>query len=269
MRRKPVLQIFDKLDSSLYRDDPIEHDAIEGLSRDRFLGGGGAQDVDDLDVVALDERMNIGGANVVFGDEEQLFLTQLHRLLDLVERFLERFFCERFLQATGGAECESAPVVLMTRHDVYRNVSDHGVVLQAVEQRPAAHVGEADVESNRARVELAREIHGGAAAQGDQCLQAAIMRHLDQDAREGGVVFDDQQHAIAVRNEVAVVVDDEVFDRDRSSGRQDEINFGDGVSLGGLADGRGVERFKFRSGRNVDLRQIQREGAAATESALK
>ncbi len=106
-----------------------------------------------------------------------------------------------------------------------------GIVLQPVENGPAGHVGQIDIEGDGARRKFARQGKRGPAAQGHQHLDATVMREVEQNAGEGDIVFDDQQHGVAGLNQIAVVVDfDVVHDGGRRCGRrrQDDI---DGFAL--------------------------------------
>ena len=80
--------------------------------------------------------------------------------------------------------------------DVHRNVAGGRIVLQAVQNGPAGHVGKIDVQRDGAGLELARQRQGGAPRSATSAFNAAIVRQVHQDAREGDVVFDDQQRRI-------------------------------------------------------------------------
>ena len=92
-----------------------------------------------------------------------------------------------------------------------------GIVLQQVEQHEPVDIGEAEVERDRARLELAR--HGERARAGgrDDALEARLVRGVEQDRREGRVVLDDQHERILAEL-VAVVVD---LEAGRKRGRHD------------------------------------------------
>ena len=76
------------------------------------------------------------------------------------------------------------------------------------------------------RRKLARKCQRGPAAKRHQNLDAAVVRQVHQDAGEGDVVFDDQQHRVAGLNQVPIVVDfNVVHHRGRRGGcrRQNDI----------------------------------------------
>ncbi len=91
--------------------------------------------------------------------------------------------------------------------DADGDVARGEVVLEPVEHAPAVDVGQEDVQRQGVRLVLARQGQGGGAERGDQTLEALLAGRLQQDAGEAQVVLDDQQHAIARLDVVAVVAD--------------------------------------------------------------
>src|SRR5262249_48312758 len=81
-------------------------------------------------------------------------------------------------------------------------------------------------ERDRVGVELARERHPDGPARGDDRLEAARVRRVDQHLREARIVLDHEQYAV-VRRELGAVVPDELFggerDRDRRFGPRQEV----------------------------------------------
>ena len=74
-----------------------------------------------------------------------------------------------------------------------------GSCLQQVEQHEAVDVGEAEVERDRVRLELARHRQRARAGGRDHALQARLAGEVEQDRGEGRVVLDDQHERIARR----------------------------------------------------------------------
>ena len=133
-------------------------------------------------------------ARFVRRHQQQFLGAPLQRVLDGVERGVQVVLGDRLFQVSHGAQRQAAAPVFVAGDDVHRNVPRGRIVLQPVENRPAGHIGQADVERDGARLELARQRQRGAAAQRHQRLDAAVVRQVHQDAREGDIVLDDQQH---------------------------------------------------------------------------
>ena len=170
---------------------------------------------------------HVGAPGFVRRHDQQFPGARLQGLVDRIEGGVQVVLGDRFFQVGHGAQGQAAPAVFVAGDDVHRNVPRRGIVLQPIENRPAGHVGQGDIERDGAGVELAREGERGGAAQRDQRLDAAIVRQVDQDAGEGDVVLDDQQDRIAGVNQVAVVVDFDVVHHDGGRGRwrrQDHVH---------------------------------------------
>jgi hypothetical protein len=69
-----------------------------------------------------------------------------------------------------------------------------GAALENVEQPPAVHVRQIDVESDQRRIEPPHQRQCAAAGRRHHGLEAAIVRQIEQDAAELRIVLDDQQH---------------------------------------------------------------------------
>ena len=82
-----------------------------------------------------------------------------------------------------------------------------GMALQVVEHLPAVLHRQPHVENDRVGLVLVREREALVAAHRDDALEAALARHLELGPREVRVVLDDQHHAVAVGDLLAVVVD--------------------------------------------------------------
>ena len=79
------------------------------------------------------------------------------------------------------------------------------VVLEVLQDFPAIDVRQADVERDGIGFVLLGQLETGAAAQGDQSLEAPLVRHVQKDLGEVGIVLDDQKCAITRLNCIAVV----------------------------------------------------------------
>ena len=104
------------------------------------------------------------------------------------------------------------------RDDVHRDVPRAGVVLQAIEHVPAVDARHVEVERDRIRTMLPRHLQADVAAHGGEDAELVLAAEIHQDAREGVIVLDDQQHAIAGLDALAIVVERVVVDGDLVGG---------------------------------------------------
>src|SRR5690242_8339473 len=144
------------------------------------------------------------------------------------------------------------------------NVACGGIVLEQIEDKPTGGIREADIERNGVGGVLASQVDGGLAARGNQALEAALVREIEQNAREGNIVFDDEEHAVAGLNLGAIVLDFHGSDGGVARTRRCEQN----IQL--LLGGSGT-RLQFRQirGGNIRLRQVESKVAARAGTAGK
>ena len=119
-----------------------------------------------------------------------------------------------------------------------------GIVLQAVEDPPAIEVGQADVEGDGVRPQLAGGGKGIGATRGHHYLEALLVPLLGQDGREGRVVLHHQQHPISGSQERPIV---DHGTRARSQARRRPHEVGRGREAGdsaGTTGSRGTYRVK-------------------------
>ena len=153
------------------------------------------------------------------------------------------------------------------------DVARRGVVLEAVEHAPAVHVGQADVEGDRVRLHLAGEGEAVGTAGGDERLEPLVVGEVHQEAAEGRVVLDDQDHAVPRVDEGAIVADlarpRRRLDRRRPRGQLDARPRGLPLRLQALfAAQLRARRLHARQARgHIGEGQIEREGAALAAGA--
>ena len=154
------------------------------------------------------------------------------------------------------------------------------VGLQPVEDAPALHVGQEDVERDHRRMELARHRQRAAHPVADQPLEAGQAGRVEQHRREREVVLDDQHHAVAARDRVPIVLGHvredlalevaggarRCFGVDRHAGQRPASHAGHRAAVGrprGAAGHFGIEREAAQRAcaarRGVALRQVQGE----------
>ena len=79
------------------------------------------------------------------------------------------------------------------------------LVLEAVKNGPAFHVGQIDVERDRVGAIPLRELQSALTTGGHQAFEPLGPCHVQQDAGEGDVVLDDHDHPVALLDVVAVI----------------------------------------------------------------
>ena len=146
------------------------------------------------------------------------------------------------------------------RDDVHRDMARAGVVLQSIEHVPAVESGQVEVERDRIGTMLPRHLQADVAAHGGEHAEVVLAAEVHQDAREGVIVLDDQQHAVAGLDALAIVVERVVVDRDVVGGERAIDGDARLDRHVGDALGRGQRR-------HVDRRQEQRERAALADRA--
>src|SRR5204863_8511757 len=102
-------------------------------------------------------------------------------------------------------ELQSAAALFLGRNNVYRNMSRNLVMFQAVQHRPPFHVGQLDVEGDSVGTIALRELQRRLAPRGDDALEAFAVRDVEEDARVGDVVLDDEENAVPLGDFFAVV----------------------------------------------------------------
>ena len=104
------------------------------------------------------------------------------------------------------AGIERALARILGRHDADGDVARRQVVLEPIHHPPAVHVGQHDVERDGVGHVVARQRQGAGALRGHQALAALFAHRFEQQAREGHVVLDDEQHGVAGLDRVAIVL---------------------------------------------------------------
>ena len=100
---------------------------------------------------------------------------------------------------------QSVLPLFLDRQHLHRDVPRGRIELQVVEHGPAEHVRQEDIERDRRRQVLPRQQQRRLAAIGDDALEALVARQTEQHARVVRIVLDDQQHAVALADVVAIV----------------------------------------------------------------
>ena len=94
------------------------------------------------------------------------------------------------------------------RDDVDRDVPGLGSMLEPVEHGPPVHPREADIQDDRVGLVLAGQGQPRLAVEGDDSLEPLLVRQVEQEAGELGVIVDDQEDPVAGAASAGAVVAD-------------------------------------------------------------
>ena len=206
---------------------------------------------------------DIARAHVVFGDQQQRFLAALHRALDHSENPLQRLLCSTSFGMHDMAPSANPRLLFSCPEMTWTGIC-------AVEEscfRRSSSVQPLISGKRRSKVmaagwnSRAREI-AVVPRSATIALASAAMAHIDHNSRECGVVLHDQQHAVAGRDQVAVVVHRHFlhqlgWNRSRRRRRIRSTSPLERISPS-LEGQRTVSpAFRLRRGRDISLRQIE------------
>ena len=190
--------------------------------------------------------------------DEKLAHLGARKALDALERRLEAVGGEGFVDVGERAALETVLPLLFHREDLHRNVTRLRIALELVQDRPAEHVGQEHIERHGSRLVLTREREGIGAVLGDDALEAAVAREVEQHTRVMRIVLDDEQHQIARLQSLAIV-----GHLLRPRRRQHDRLIGSAPTSRRPGLRLAVCRTRVRE------RQIQREGTAAARDAAQ
>src|SRR5205085_10409105 len=97
----------------------------------------------------------------------------------------------RLDQVLGGAEQQAEVAIVDDRHHDYRDGRRRRITFQRVQHAPAIEFGQADIECDRKRQQLASALDGRVAVGGDLHSIAVRFEIRPQDAGDVHVVLDD------------------------------------------------------------------------------
>ena len=104
--------------------------------------------------------------------------------------------------------------LLLHRDDLHGDVARDRIELELVQDRPAEHVRQEDIERDRGGPDLPRQGQRVRALVRDDALEAVVAREAEQDSRVMRVVLDDEHDRIALDDRFPVV-GDALITRDR------------------------------------------------------
>ena len=142
----------------------------------------------------------------VAGTDEDALGWALHRLEHCAQAGIQHLFRLNGLwDEAEGAGLERALAQFFRRNDASGNVPRREIALEAGDDAPAVHVGQVQVERDEVGGEVAGERQRRGTLRRDQPLAAVVAHGLEQHLGEGEVVLDDEHHAVARLDLVAVV----------------------------------------------------------------
>ena len=171
-QHRVFLHLLEQLEAGHVRQPQIDDAAFDRplVHRAKHLECLGAgRDGRHFDVIVHEEVDDAGPLDIVVLDDEQPFLVRSDIRGDAVERVLEVLGRARLHEVGERAVGEAMLALFLNREDLHGNVSRGGVELQAVQHRPAEHVGQEHVQRNRRRQVLPRQRQRGRAASARQC----------------------------------------------------------------------------------------------------
>ena len=157
------------------------------------------------DVVALDQRLDAELLGLVVLDDQQLAHARLDEGLDALEYVGEALAGGRLGHERERAALQAVLALLFHGEHLHGDVARLRIVLQVVEHGPAQHVGQEYIERDGRQLELVRQRQRLGAVVRHQRLESLLVRRLEQHARVGDVVLDDEHRALALLQRLAIV----------------------------------------------------------------
>src|SRR6266702_6846018 len=117
--------------------------------------------------------------------------------MDIPEGLLQKLFTYGLVNVRHCAQRQTTTTVFIAADDMHWNMPRQRFMLEAVKNRPTHHVRQRDIESYCSWLELPRKRKRRHTTQGHQRLQTLLVRHIDENARKGHIIFDDQDYRIS------------------------------------------------------------------------
>ena len=169
---RPVAQRRQRLGRARYR--------VECAIRTRERGHDGVA----LDQVALDQQQHVKGS--------------LHRRGQLGKYFGQGRKIGRFGGIAGHPVAGAALRPVAHRNDMHGDVAGQRFGLEAIRDIPSIHIGQFQVERDGVRPLAPGQLETLLAGARHQRVEATVVRHVLQRAREHRIVFDNQQQRIGI-----------------------------------------------------------------------
>ncbi len=154
---RSIAQALENFEASHVGQPQVEDHAIE-----RTFGHGiqrvhaGCRD-QDVDIVVAEKFADAELLCGIILDDEQALETRDGVVLDLTEGEFEALGRRRLGDEREGAARKPVLAILVHSQHLHRNVARGRILFQVIQDRPAEHVGQEDVERDRTRMEFACE----------------------------------------------------------------------------------------------------------------
>src|SRR5439155_19507622 len=160
----------------------------------------------DLDVADGDVIQHSFPLTRVGFQEQQSLDRPAQEVVQPVEKVVEDVFTLDWFRNKSQRTAREGPLAgLIRRNDTNWNMASGKIVLQPLQDAPAADVRKENIQRNGTGRIFPRQREGGGAQRGDQSLKSFVPRGIQQKAREAQIVLHDQEHAISGLNEMAIV----------------------------------------------------------------
>ena len=207
-------------------------------------------DAGDFDVFVRKQFNDAGAFGRVVIDHQQLLDARFGEFLNSGQGGFESLGGDGFVQVGESAALKTVLAFLFHGDDLHRDVACGRVLLEMAQDRPSQHVRQENVQTDGSGLEFPRQRQSHTAAHSHQAFEALVACQPQQDPRVMWIIFDNQQHGIALLDIVAIV-----GHRFRTGGRQ---NF----------HGRDFGIHRARHGRTgVRLREVESKCAAFAKDA--
>src|SRR5712671_2818121 len=199
--------LLEQLETGHVRQPQVEDDAIEALIAHELQRLRPRRRGHDFDILVVEHPDHGLTFDIVIFDDQQPPGARCREFLYAIEgrhqplcRWLLDKICE-------GAVGKAVLTLFLQSNDLHRNVTRSGIELELVQNGPAEHVGKEYIQRDSRGTKLSskRKTHGS--FQRYDSLETVIACEVEQDAGVVWIVFDDQQHGIAINNLVTIVFD--------------------------------------------------------------
>ena len=141
---------------------------------------------------------------VVFDDKKALLMRR-DVAFDAIERVLEILPRRRLDEAGKRAMQQPVQPPFFNREHLHRDVTHRRILLEIVEDGPAQHIGQEDVQRDGGRPILSCHRQRHLPTVGDDAFESLGAHQFEEEARVMRVILDDEQHLVAFVNVLAIV----------------------------------------------------------------
>ena len=199
------LHFFQKRITAHVRQAQIEHAAVELIVHQYLERVRSRADRLNFNVVVLEQFHDAVALHFVVLDDEQPLRARRDKLLDAVEAFIQPFRRRRLDRVGKRAVRKTVLALFLDGNNLNRNVPRRRIKLQIVQNCPAEHVRQENIQRDGRWQKLPRQCDCRVAARGRNRFEALVARKADKNARVMRIIFNDQQDAVARLDQIAVI----------------------------------------------------------------